>query len=217
MLNIISQIIAPHSCIFCNTESVALCDGCFASKMSRRAQSCLWCNRLNERGSLCPACRAHLPIARCVVLLRFDEASERAIYALKYANNRAVGKVLARQLAEMLSSNFDLVTPVPSDGATRRRRGYNQAQIIAQTVAGQLNVPYSNLLMRTTHIPQVGKNRTERLAQIKGNFRTYYDLTDLRILLVDDVTTTGATLGECARVLRQAGAKTVSSAVLARK
>lgn len=217
MLNIISQIIAPHSCIFCNTESVALCDDCFTSKMCRRTQSCLWCNRLNERGSLCPACRAHLPIARCVALLRLDEVSEQAIYALKYANNRAVGEVLARQLAKILPSNFDLVTPVPSDGATRRRRGYNQAQVIARTVADQLSVPYSNLLVRTVHTPQVGKNRAERLVQIKGNFRTHYDLTNLRILLVDDVTTTGATLGECARVLRQAGAKTVSSAVLARK
>lgn len=217
MLNVISRIIAPHSCIFCNTGSVALCGDCFERELSRRTQSCLWCNRLNQRGSLCPACRAHLPIARCVALLRLDEASERTIYALKYAGNREIGRLLAGHLAEILPSQFDLVCPVPSDGATRRRRGYNQAQIIAEVVAGRLDSPCQNLLVRTAHTPQVGKNRTERLAQIKGNFRTYHDLTGLRILLIDDVATTGATLGECARILRQVGVKTVSTAVLARK
>ena len=218
MLSLISKIIAPHSCIFCNTEGRTVCDGCFSQHITLRTQACVWCNRLDDTGRTCRSCRRHTPLLRLTTLLRLDEASERLIYALKYHGNREIATLLGRRLAQQIPDGVELITFVSSDGPALRRRGYNQAELIARAVSDELGVPIRPTLLRLRHAPQVGQSRHRRIEQTKGNFMIRSGaLAGRRICIIDDVVTTGATLSECARVLKAAGARSVSAAALARK
>jgi competence protein ComFC len=130
-----------------------------------------------------------------------------------------VGRYFAQALSLQLSKNiFDCVTYVGSSGSSQRRRGYNQAQIITAELSRLTNIPLKNLILRKTHIDQIGLNRTQRLVSVQDNFTlTSHSVVGKRILLVDDVMTTGATLNECARTLKAGGARHVWGLAIAKK
>ena len=218
MFRTISKVIAPHSCIFCNRESNIVCSDCLEDKISRRMPACVWCNRLEDTGKTCASCRYHTPLLRTTILCRLDDNTAQLIYKLKYDGATDIAELLGNKLGELAQGyQYDFVTCVPSEGRSQRRRGYNQAELIARAVSHSLGVPYVSTQHRTKHVPQIGEGRVHRLDQVKGNFVPAKVLTGKRILIVDDVVTTSATLSECARVLKDAGARSVSAAALAKK
>jgi ComF family protein len=124
-------------------------------------------------------------------------------------------------LAEQLKGErFDVVVPVPLHWLRRLERGYNQAAMLARPLAKQLRVPFSTRRLRriryTSH--QTGQSATSRQENLRGAFASWpaHRIRGLRILLVDDVMTTGSTCSEAARALKKAGAARVVAAVLAR-
>ncbi len=126
---------------------------------------------------------------------------------------RNLGGLLRRHLPENLS--WDLVVPVPLGRRRLRQRGFNQSALLARFAFGK----YTEVLERVRETrPQSELSEKERFRNIKNAFKVKAgkNLADKRILLVDDVLTTGATAEECARVLRAAGAREVTVAVLAR-
>jgi ComF family protein len=111
-----------------------------------------------------------------------------------------------------------VVTHVPTATSRVRRRGYDQAELLARQLAQDLKLPYASLLIRDGQSRQVGATRQARLAQLTHAFRIPKHFPqNVSILLVDDVVTTGATIETAARILRAAGAKSVSAAVFAQK
>jgi ComF family protein len=149
----------------------------------------------------------------------------RAILLLKYGNVAPLGAWFARHLASLVkanSSNFaaDVVVPVPLDQGRMRERGYNQAELIAKPLARVLGIPYrSYLLLRTRPRPnQLRLTRRERWETVRGAYATHKtaQVDNLRVLLVDDVFTTGATLDACSRALKGAGAARVAGLTVAR-
>jgi ComF family protein len=112
----------------------------------------------------------------------------------------------------------DLIVPVPLHPKRQAERGYNQSALLARELSRQVGLPVAPAeLVRTVRTrPQVGLNRDERRANIAGAFRCAGKVTDLRIVLVDDVCTTGATLEACAAELRSAGAAHVVGLTVAR-
>jgi ComF family protein len=124
-------------------------------------------------------------------------------------------------MAYVLSrDNYHVLVPVPLDAARLRERGYNQAELIARPLARLLGIPFrSYLLVRTKPRPdKIRLTRRERWETVRGAYATHQSaqVDKLRVLLVDDVFTTGATLDACSRALRQAGAVRVVGLTVAR-
>jgi competence protein ComFC len=140
----------------------------------------------------------------------------RAIVLLKFERIEPLAVWFARRLANLMKQEHltaDIVVPVALHRQRERERGYNQADLIARPLAGQLGLPYrAVLLMRTKPRPDKHiLSLSERWESVRGAFATRpgTQVDNLRVLLVDDVMTTGATLDACAKALRQAGAKSV--------
>jgi ComF family protein len=149
----------------------------------------------------------------------------RAILLLKYGNVAPLGAWFARRLAGIVESQpqgfaVDAVVPVPLDRGRLRERGYNQAELIARPLARLLGIPFrSYLLVRTRPRPnQLRLTRRERWETVRGAYATHKmaQVDKLRVLLVDDVFTTGATLDACSRALKGAGAARVVGLTVAR-
>jgi ComF family protein len=149
----------------------------------------------------------------------------RAILMLKYNDVTPLGLwfagLLARLVARHLESyKADVLVPVPLDAKRQRERGYNQAELIARPLSRLIGVPFRSYLLVRTH-PRPNKlrlTRLERWETVRGAYATHHraQVDKLRVLLVDDVFTTGATLDACSRALRSAGAAQVVGLTVAR-
>jgi ComF family protein len=155
----------------------------------------------------------------------YDTPMVRAITLLKYQAVTPLGGWFAARLAELAAREpqalaADVVVPVPLHPTRLRERGYNQAELIARPLARRLRLPLrSYLLVRTRPRPDKLKlSRQERWRSVRGAYalRQGSRVDNLRVLLVDDVFTTGATLDACSRALRQAGAARVVALTAAR-
>jgi ComF family protein len=175
-------------------------------------------------GHRCQNCRESPPAFDCVLSpYAFEGTLARAICLFKY--RKCVG--LARPLAELMLvckdklPPVDLVLPVPLHPKRLRAREFNQSLLLADRIAGRLGLPLSVHHLRRIRAtpPQTELRRAARAENVKHAFVSYQakTLKDQRVLLIDDVFTTGATVNECAKALRQAGAKAVVVWTVARR
>ncbi len=155
--------------------------------------------------------------------LHYDGAGARMIQRLKYEGQRYIARTLGRLMADAYNQNEwalpDLLVPVPLHPKRRRKRGYNQSDLLCRELSAILTAPYDEKALtriRNTRT-QTGLNREERLENMDGAFTLGkgFDPAGMRILLIDDVCTTGATLYECAKVLLGSGAEDVRALVAA--
>jgi competence protein ComFC len=174
---------------------------------------------------LCPTCAARQPaIAGIRSVFRLEGAIRQAIHELKYNNLRAIAPVLAAYLGPTLQeSGFepDTIVPVPLHRSRERRRGYNQSQLLAAALCGATGIaPRTRALARVRNAgSQVGsRSATARADNVADAFVCADEsLTGKKVLLVDDVCTTGATLESCAQALRRAGVSQVWGLTVARE
>lgn len=153
----------------------------------------------------------------------YDPPLRDLIGLLKYQGVRSLAGWLGAWLA-LVPKRYpevaaaDLVLPVPLHPRRQRARGYNQAELLARELGRSLGLPVkTRLFLRTEDTPsQTGLTRAQRVENVRGAFRTHDKLDRKRILLVDDVCTTGATVDACARALKRAGAQSVEVVTLAR-
>ncbi len=127
--------------------------------------------------------------------------------------------VEAMEDERLRGQTFDLLVPVPLHPARQRSRGFNQAQLLAEVLSGHTDLPLRPLLQRVRFTTtQTAFDRAERMENLRNAFRLRKnaDVRGLRVLLIDDVLTTGSTLSECARVLRAGGAASVHAVTAAR-
>ncbi len=200
---------------------------------------CPFCHKLlavGERG-LCSACQKDLPwltgaeagqkgefYRLCVSPLRYQGQVRASIHRYKFKGSRGYagiyGALVAQCVADNLEGEYDLISWVPLSKKRRRERGYDQARLLAEAAVRVLGTSAAETLRKKRHTGAQSslKGEAERRANVLGA----YEVTDealvagKRVLLVDDVLTTGSTLSECARALRTAGAKEVVCATLAR-
>ena len=182
-------------------------------------EQCAGCGR--DGIDLCHACRFAFATEAMLVLpggvlaaLPYEGAARRVILALKFRNRRSIarhlGRLMARQLLTHRASSahaIDVVTWAPTSGTRARRRGYDQAELLARAVAAELGVPCRRLLYRSHGAPQSGRTRQQRLDA--PAFRTRPGPSSLCVLVVDDVVTTGATLRAANESLLVAGVGSV--------
>ena len=194
---------------------------------------CLCCDRaLGEDATdgVCPACakalarlnerceeweRTHgvksLEGIACVHAAYFYEGPARQlVHRLKYDCIRAAHIPLARPMAFLPSGEEEIIVPVPTDPKRKRRRGFNQSELLAEYVGRELGMQVSCALRRTeSRRPQTGLNAWQRRENLKGCMVADASVSGKRVLLVDDVYTTGSTAQEAARALLEAGAESV--------
>jgi len=174
--------------------------------------------------ALCGACREGATVFDRLRAFGAYEAELRAlIVLLKYNRVRPLARPLAGWLAALLHgdrelSAVDAIVPVPLHPARQRTRSYNQSELLARQLGRWTGLPARRgWLRRIKDTPsQTGLTHQQREANVRGAFACKDGGTEARILLVDDVCTTGATLNSCARALKRAGAARVNAVVVAR-
>lgn len=205
------------------------CAGCGAWGPSPLCRACLagwpaWpeggCPICAEPGGSCAPCTDRQPaFAGTVAAGAYRGVAKSAIQALKFKGRRRLAPLLAARLAEApgFPSGDWLLVPVPLHPERRRKRGFNQAALIAREVARARQLPWREAIERTLATdPQHVLDRRSRLANLDAAFRCRESLAGRRVLLVDDVMTTGATAQAAALALLAAGAEEVRVLVVAR-
>ena len=223
----------PPFCAVCaqavGTEQ-SLCLNC-TNKLSRiRAPFCATCSQpftgaITDSFSCANCANRLLHFEAAVSAYRSRGVTREVVHRFKYGRQIHLRRLLGDWLAETLKDSrlatrrFDLVVPVPLHPARQRERGFNQAELLAVQLRRVSGLTVRNVLQRTRYTAtQTQFDRSERMENLRGAFRLRRgsNVRDLRMLLVDDVLTTGSTLSECASVLRQSGALSVHAVTVAR-
>ena len=217
------DLLFPPRCFGCSKHERYLCSLCEGGLARLERPYCDKCGQPLPSGHLCEQCFA-APLAvdgiRAPFLMRGPIRD--GIHSLKYRNLRAAAPTFGRLLAEWLSSHpikGDVLVPVALHPRRLRYRGYNQSEMLAREVGKRTGLPVAeSLLSRIKDArPQVSvAGRDERKRNVEGSFACVGDSRGLKIILVDDVATTGSTLAACAMALKSRGASTVWGLVLAR-
>ena len=217
------DLLFPPTCAVCRSEGGFLHRGCEGSLPKLEKPFCSLCAR-PDVASLCSWC-AKMPPAFDGISAGYlmEGAVREMVYGLKYRNLRASAPELGRLMAASLVSSpdsADVFIPVPLHKRRERERGYNQSELLAREVSKRTGVPVDARALRRTRdtAPQVSMvGHEERRLNTEGAFQCTADVRGKRILLIDDVVTTGSTMSACAMPLKAAGAATVWGLALARQ
>ena len=148
----------------------------------------------------------------------YDDLGKELIRRFKFDGDQEAGRLCARYMAAMVSfQDYDCVVAATTTPARRRQRGYDQSELLARWTAKHLKIPYVPALIRIKNVHQVGAGRDQRLRQSAGLYTVVKTgkIQDKRILLIDDVATTGATMASAVETLTSAGAQSVERLVFA--
>lgn len=219
------NLLFPQWCVGCGKRGDFICHSCRSSLPRIMPPLCPRCGKPQSSGILCSNCvswQAEIDGIRSP--FRFDGVMRQAIHQLKYRNLRTLAAPLARLLNDYLITSpvpGEVLVPVPLHRKRLRERGYNQSSLLARELSKLTILPVvDNCLIRQRHAPPQTRTSTvdERQSNVVDAFACGDQrLRDKQVLLIDDVSTSGATLDACAAALKAAGATSVWGLVLARE
>ena len=214
-----------QDCLLCAAESNSgiLCSACAADLPRQVHNACPRCASATLNGEICGRCLSKPPhFDTTAAIFAYQFPVDKLIQAFKYAQRLALSHYFGEQLAALATSRLmdqiNLVMPLPLAKERLRERGFNQALELARPVAKALRVPLEvNICQRLRNTKaQTQLPWREREKNIRNAFHCSQDLSYQRILLIDDVMTTGASANECARTLKLHGAASVNILIVAR-
>jgi ComF family protein len=215
----------PKACVGCGEEGALICGKCLRSMARLVPPICPKCGRPQASGVLCPACVGwNSSIDGIRAPFRFEGVTRQAVHQFKYRNLRILAQPLAGFMRDYLVQRpmpVDLLIPVPLHPRRLRERGYNQSGLLATELGTAMALPVAgDLLTRMRYAPPQARTRSveDRRNNMAGAFKcTGRDFKDQKVLLIDDVATSAATLEACAAAVKEAGAASVWGLVLARE
>lgn len=215
------NIIAPHNCLVCTDEGSLLCAWCAPDACPKVPERCYRCFKASSDNEVCKSCKSQTVLRHVWVRSEYMGVTKELIKVLKFGRAQVASQPIANLMHEILPylDRTTFVTPIPTASSRVRKRGYDQSSLLSNRLAKNAGLELLDCLMRTNQTRQIGSTRALRQKQIKGAYRTKHNqkIVGRPFLLVDDVTTTGATIEEAARVLKNAGAKSVDAIVFAQK
>lgn len=222
-----ADFLVPPTCPLCQdivARPGGLCAACWAELPVLSGRPCVSCGLPplsgGDGGDKMPCDCEHLPqlYDQRRAVMRYEGAARTLILRFKHADRTDCAPDLARLMMtglRGLERECDLIVPVPIHWRRYLGRRYNQSALLADHLGAQAGVPVGQGLVRTRPTPPQSGGRGKRTKNVRDAFALDMDVTGKRVLLVDDVMTTGATLGACAALLKDAGAAAVHYAVLA--
>ena len=229
----------PIFCVSCRKEGEWICPECLGKIKIIDLQVCPYCEKIiTENGTICPRCKNSfsskktiIPLDALLVSAKYKENElAKIIHLFKYSFARDLSIPLGKMMIRCFSKNSlslpDIIIPVPLHPRRLRWRDFNQSELLAQylsqNLAPGLEIPLGTKILKRRRFtqPQMKiKNYTQRKENLKNAFAIINakGVKNKTILLVDDVCTTGSTLLECAKILKQNGAHKVFGAVIARQ
>lgn len=210
-----------------DTQKELVCQECWGLIRPIERGFCQLCGNPDiGRKEICSYCRKHpLSLKRIRAFVRFKDPLPLIIHAFKYQGKKSLGKLLGERLALIVKSepymqNADLIVPVPLHSVRKRERGYNQSEILAKKVSEETKIKFIDLLVRRKNTKtQTTLSPEERKKNVEDAFYIKEDLINLvkgkKIIVVDDVMTSGATLEACANPLLKHGAEEVYGLIVA--
>jgi ComF family protein len=218
------DVVYPRQCGVCRSEGSFLCSRCRDRLPPADGLRCSRCWLPLTEGFACSRC-AERPLALSALrsVFRHEDEVRTLVRALKFHGISSLAEPLGDCMADLLgdAAELDALVAVPMSGRRQRIRGYNQSQLLARQIASCTNLPVIDVLTRQGK--QTPQTETSTAAQRRDNMRDAFrsQKTDLitgkRLVVVDDVATTVATLDACARILLAAGAKEVFGLTFARE
>ncbi|MGE5297792.1 MAG: ComF family protein [Acidobacteriaceae bacterium] len=219
------DLVFPVFCLGCGKEGVFLCDSCYRRLPRLEALTCVVCEKPSPFGKTHPDCVSRNRIDGLVSASPYAHpVVKKMVEVLKYKYVADLSQPMANLILEQvqnfsLSDHFKefILVPVPLNKWRMRERGFNQSELIAKVLSERLEIPLNNELVirkRSTK-PQADLNKEKRKTNIHGAFEVIGSVPE-KILLLDDVATTGSTLNEIARVLKQKNAREIWALTFAR-
>lgn len=211
------------TCDLCGAELTSatrynLCGGCSAAMPFTEGRVCASCGvPVSDEADFCLRCQRSDYVFRMNrSALEYDGAARELIYSLKFGGRKYIAKLLGAMMSDAFlrfGMEADIIVPVPMTAAEIGKRGFNQSELLAEETGKRLSLPVLPALIKAKETsPQKELGGRERAENLKGVFTAAYSewIRGRKILLVDDVFTTGATANECSRTLLAAGVKSVN-------
>jgi len=221
----VTNLFFPQFCIGCGREGEVLCPACLAKLPRLSSPFCSRCGLPQTDNRPCRDCAGlNMAIDGIRSPLTFEKLTREAVHQFKYKNIRVLDTPLAEVLHAYLTENpisADVLIPVPLHPQRLHQRGYNQSLLLARKLGKLCGIPvHSDILKRRINTPPQAMTASsiERHLNMRGAFTSLDGkLKDKKVLLIDDVSTSGATLDACASALKQAGAISVWGLTVARE
>lgn len=231
MLNFFVSLLYPKKCVKCKRVGAYICAQCFAQINFLEYQICSECGKGSIDGLTHPKCKTRYGMDGMISAIAYKGIVKKLLYQFKYPPYLAdlktiLGALLYEGLIQQpafikfIEDKNLLIVPVPLHTNRLRKRGYNQAELLAQELSLKLNVPVKKLLVRIKDSkPQYKLTRDERIKNISEAFainpKNKLSPKGKSVILIDDITTSGITMRECAKVLKRNGIKRVLGVTLA--
>ncbi|MDO8269976.1 MAG: ComF family protein [Candidatus Levybacteria bacterium] len=232
MLDFFVSLLYPKKCVRCKKNGAYICDNCFAGISFLEYQLCAICQKGSIDGLTHPKCRTKYGIDGIISSIAYKGIVKKLLYQFKYPPylsdlKQILGRLFYEGLIQQesfmkyIEEKSAVITSVPLHISREKKRGYNQSELLGLELSKRLNLPFSSgLLIRKVRTkPQFELTKEERKSNILGVFivapKFEKQIKGKRIILVDDISTTGSTLRECAKILKKSGAEKVLGVTLA--
>lgn len=209
------SVFAPYECLACGAEGSLLCVPC-SQGITGIPERCYDCKEASAGFLTCDRCRARSRLYAVRAAIVYSGIAKELVHRLKFSGAKSAARTMAALLPPPIGNDI-LVVPVPTASSRVRGRGFDQAVLLARAFSRHRRLPYSDPLIRIGRTRQVGTSRSKRASQLEGAFRIRKPdkIRGRRLLLIDDVITTGATLEAAASALKAVGAGRIEAVAFA--